>query len=127
MLRVHCAANRRDEFLLRDAQVWTPALAAHDGFISKEVFVSRDDPTLVTFIIRWESLEQWKSFPLDELQRLDARLADVQTSCECETYDCPEALRTNCGDSAARAGAATAPSVTWHGRDDHRRHAPAQD
>jgi uncharacterized protein (TIGR03792 family) len=92
LLRVHCAPNRREEFLKRDAEVWTPALACHDGFISKEVLVSRDDPTLVTFIIRWASMAQWKSFPLCELERLDAKLADVQTSIECEAYDCADEL-----------------------------------
>ncbi|MGL4649876.1 MAG: TIGR03792 family protein [Caldilineaceae bacterium] len=101
LLRVHCAPNCRDEFLRRDAEVWTPALTQHDGFISKEVWVSLEDPTLVTFVIRWESLAQWKSFPICDLEALDAKLADIQTSLECEAYTC-------CDEWAAPSPAAPA-------------------
>jgi uncharacterized protein (TIGR03792 family) len=68
MLRARCAPDRRAEWLVRDAEIWTPALAAHDGYISKEVWPSIDNPDEVVIIVRWESLAQWRSFP-DELNR----------------------------------------------------------
>jgi len=78
LLRVTCVPGKRAEWLVRDAEIWTPALAAHDGYISKEVWPSIDHPDEVVIIVRWESLAQWKSFP-DELNvALDAKMQDVQ-------------------------------------------------
>ena len=89
MLRATCVPGGREEWLVRDAEIWTPALAAHDGYISKEVWPSIDHPDEVVIIVRWESLAQWKSFP-DELNvALDAKMQDVQvaiTSEALETY-----------------------------------------
>jgi uncharacterized protein (TIGR03792 family) len=87
LLRVRTAPGCRSEFLARDADVWTPALAAHEGFVSKEVWVSHDDPNLVTLVIRWSSMAQWKSFPSDLLAELDAKMEGVQVSLSAETYD----------------------------------------
>lgn len=78
MLRAKCAPGRRAEWLARDAAIWTPALAAHDGYISKEVWPSIDHPDEVVIIVRWESLAQWKSFPDELNQALDAKMTDVQ-------------------------------------------------
>ena len=80
LLRVTCVPGKRAEWLVRDAEIWTPALAAHDGYISKEVWPSIDHPDEVVIIVRWESLAQWKSFP-DELNvALDAKMQDVQVA-----------------------------------------------
>jgi uncharacterized protein (TIGR03792 family) len=87
MLQVRCRPGRRADFVVKDAEVWTPALAAHDGYISKQVWASLDDPDLVTIIVHWESLAQWKSFP-DELNlKLDAEMQDVQISVTSEAYE----------------------------------------
>jgi uncharacterized protein (TIGR03792 family) len=87
MLRARCAPDRRAEWLVRDAEIWTPALAAHDGYISKEVWPSIDNPDEVVIIVRWESLAQWRSFP-DELNiALDAKMQDVQASITSEALE----------------------------------------
>ena len=89
MLRAKCVSGRRQEWLVRDAEVWTPALAAHDGFISKAVWPSIDNPDEVVIIVHWESLPQWKSFPKDLEAALDAKMAGLQlavTSEALETY-----------------------------------------
>ena len=78
LLRVTCKPGKRAEWLVRDAEVWTPALAAHDGYISKEVWPSIDHPDEVVIIVRWESLAQWKTFPDDLSLELDAKMQDVQ-------------------------------------------------
>jgi len=87
LLRVTCVPGKRAEWLVRDAEIWTPALAAHDGYISKEVWPSIDHPDEVVIIVRWESLAQWKSFP-DELNvALDAKMQDVQMAITSEALD----------------------------------------
>ena len=87
MLRATCTPGRRAEWLVRDAEIWTPALAAHDGYISKEVWPSIDNPDEVVIIVRWASLAQWKSFP-DELNvALDAKMQDVQVAITSEALD----------------------------------------
>ena len=87
LLRITCVPGRRDEFLARDAEVWTPALARHDGYIDKEVWVSLDDPDLVTIMVRWASLAQWKTFP-DELNaELDAKMQGVRLELAGEAYE----------------------------------------
>jgi uncharacterized protein (TIGR03792 family) len=87
LLRIQTAPGRREEFLLADAAVWTPALSRHDGFLSKQVWISHDDPDRVTLVIRWASLAQWKSFPAALLAELDARMDGLQMSLTCETYE----------------------------------------
>ena len=87
MLRATCVPGRREEWLRRDAELWTPALAAHDGYISKEVWPSIDNPDDVVIIVRWESLAQWKSFPKDLETALDAKMQDVQVDVTSEALD----------------------------------------
>lgn len=87
LLRIQTAPGRRAEFLARDAAVWTPALAAHEGFVRKETWISQDDRDRVTLVIRWASLAQWKSFPPAMIEELDAQMADLQQSLVCETYE----------------------------------------
>lgn len=87
LLRVKCVPGRRAEWLVRDAEIWTPALAAHEGFIAKEVWPSIDHPDEVVIIVRWESLAQWKSFPEELNRELDAKMADVQLEVTSEALE----------------------------------------
>lgn len=87
LLRIQCRPARRADFLVKDAEIWTPALARHSGFIAKEVWPSLDDPDQVTIIVRWASLAEWKSFPLQLCCELDVRMEDVQLSVACEAYE----------------------------------------
>jgi uncharacterized protein (TIGR03792 family) len=87
LLRIQTARGRRAEFLARDAALWTPALAAHEGFVSKETWISHDDHDRVTLVIRWVSLAHWQRFPAAIVEELDARMADLQESLVCETYE----------------------------------------
>ncbi|MFZ4848329.1 MAG: TIGR03792 family protein [Caldilinea sp.] len=87
MLRATCAPGRRAEWLARDAAIWTPALAAHDGFVLKEVWPSIDHPDEVVILVRWESLAQWKSFPDDLNRALDAQMQDVQVGISSEALE----------------------------------------
>lgn len=101
MLRVRCPHNRHAEFMARDAVVWTPALARHDGFLSKATWLSLDDPDLITLVIRWESMEKWKSFPAELCERLDGEMGDLLLPMTCETYVEEGALTLSTGDDYA--------------------------
>ncbi len=87
LLRIRCHPGRREEFLARDAEIWTPALARHEGFIAKEVWSSLEDPDLVTIVVRWASMGKWEAFPMLLCCELDERMADVQASVACEAYE----------------------------------------
>lgn len=87
VLTITCPPGRRDEFIARDAEAWTPALAKHPGFIGKEVWACLDDPCRVVLVIRWESLAQWKTFPPELEARLAAQMGDVQLSLRGEAYE----------------------------------------
>jgi uncharacterized protein (TIGR03792 family) len=90
MLRVQCPPNRRAEFLQRDAAVWTQALSRHEGFISKESWLSQDDPDKVTLVIRWRSLAHWQSFPAELGKELDKQMGDLLCPLTCEAYEVHE-------------------------------------
>jgi uncharacterized protein (TIGR03792 family) len=87
LLRIRCHPGRRAEFLIKDAAVWTPALASHEGFLGKEVWPSREDPDQVTLVIRWASMNHWQSFPVDHCAELTALMEDVQADVSCEVYE----------------------------------------
>lgn len=59
-------------WLEADAAIWTPALAAQPGYLGKETWTDRADPAALSLIIRWESLEAWKSVPRAHLDATEA-------------------------------------------------------
>lgn len=72
LLRFTIREDLRSEFLEKNATIWTPALQKHRGFIDKEIWFNRLDPTEVFVAIHWATIEDWKSFPAElgaELER----------------------------------------------------------
>ena len=67
----------REEFVQRDRTIWTTALSQYPGFLGKEVWIGADAPDEVALIIRWASLEQWKSIPVVELEAIDAEFSEA--------------------------------------------------
>lgn len=59
-----------EKYVQLDHDIWTKYLASKPGFVSKEVFINEDTPGEVHQIIIWETLESWKSIPLDELKEV---------------------------------------------------------
>ena len=86
LLRVSCPPDKRGAFIQRDAEVWTRGLMRHAGFLGKEVWTNPDDPSQVVFVIHWESMAQWQSFPQKWCDELDAQMGDLLMSFTCETY-----------------------------------------
>lgn len=71
LLKVRVAPEVQENFLLKDAEVWTQALAGYPGFLDKEIWLNPNEPTEVILIIRWASREQWKSIPLEVLEIIE--------------------------------------------------------
>jgi uncharacterized protein (TIGR03792 family) len=59
-------------YVALDAEVWTACLAAHDGFVGKEVWCAVDDPEALNLVIRWQSMAHWKAVPQPALDAADA-------------------------------------------------------
>jgi uncharacterized protein (TIGR03792 family) len=66
-LKIQVAPELREEFIQKDAIVWTPALAKWAGFLGKEVWLDRQFPDQVNLVIHWQTKEQWQAIPEDYL------------------------------------------------------------
>ena len=58
-----------DRFLEIDHDIWTKMLSQCPGFVSKEVWLSKDCPGEITQIIYWTDISLWKSIPQEELNQ----------------------------------------------------------
>ena len=56
-----------DQFIEMDHKYWTLFLKDKPGFISKEVWVNKTKPGEVSMITYWNTMEEWKSIPVEEL------------------------------------------------------------
>lgn len=65
--------EKRETFIQIDDEIWTAALRQYPGFISKEVWISPEQLGQVVFVVHWQTREQWKSIPEDELEATEAR------------------------------------------------------
>jgi uncharacterized protein (TIGR03792 family) len=77
LLKFQVDANQRENFIQKDGEIWTTALAKYPGFLGKEVWITSNNPTEVVFIIRWESLEQWKAIPQADLEAVEQKFAQA--------------------------------------------------
>jgi uncharacterized protein (TIGR03792 family) len=82
---------------LQGERVWTEALSSYPGFISKEIWMDRDEPDNIIVIIKWASYLQWKSIPEQLLSLIRADYEKVVGDkkfkiLEEKEYDCHNAL-----------------------------------
>lgn len=77
-LRFKMAPDKIPTFVQKNAELWTPALQAHRGFVDKEIWVNQRIPGEVIIAIHWESLADWKSFPDDLGAELDRQMGDPE-------------------------------------------------
>jgi uncharacterized protein (TIGR03792 family) len=71
-LRFRVPVADQARYVALDAQIWTACLAAHPGFVGKEVWCAVDDPAALNLVIRWESMGHWKAVPQVDLDAADA-------------------------------------------------------
>ncbi|WP_413166591.1 TIGR03792 family protein [Capilliphycus salinus ALCB114379] len=76
-LQLKVPREKWEAFLKRDEEVWTQGLKRYPGFIGKETWIDPQKEEIV-LVIRWETREQWKSIPLEDLEALDRQMGDLQ-------------------------------------------------
>ncbi|MCL1466729.1 TIGR03792 family protein [Argonema galeatum] len=74
-LKFKVTPERREEFIQKDAEIWTTVLTSCGGFLSKEVWIDPTELTEVIFVIRWATREQWRSVSQDLLDRTEQQFA----------------------------------------------------
>ncbi|ALF56374.1 cyanobacterial protein, TIGR03792 family [Nostoc piscinale CENA21] len=77
LLKFQVDPNLRETFIQKDAEIWTTALAKYPGFLSKEVWINPNNPSEVTFIIRWATREQWQAISEADLVAIDRKFAQA--------------------------------------------------
>jgi uncharacterized protein (TIGR03792 family) len=77
LLKFQVAPEERENYIQKDAEIWTTGLAKYPGFLGKEVWINPNDPTEVIFIIRWATQEQWKAIPLEDLQMIEDKFTQA--------------------------------------------------
>ncbi len=76
-LRFDVPSNQRAAFLAADAAIWTASLSRYPGFMGKETWLDQATGHVVT-LLRWQTLEAWKSIPQADLDAIDARLGEMR-------------------------------------------------
>ncbi|MBO3461915.1 TIGR03792 family protein [Aetokthonos hydrillicola Thurmond2011] len=77
LLKVKVPPKQREEYIQKDAEIWTTALAKYPGFLGKEVWINPDDDTEVILINRWATEEQWQAIPKLERQAIEQRFTQA--------------------------------------------------
>ncbi|MDY6783047.1 MAG: TIGR03792 family protein [Cyanobacteriota bacterium] len=89
-LKFRVEPSKREEFVRKDALVWTATLAHYPGFLGKEVWLDPHNLESTVLIIHWKTREQWKAIPQDILERTEAKMqqamGDVYEMVESREY-----------------------------------------
>ncbi len=73
LLKIKVPPAQREEYIHKDAEIWTAALANYPGFLGKQVWLNPNDPTEVILVIHWETREQWKAILQAELDAIEQK------------------------------------------------------
>lgn len=66
-----------DEFIKKDAKIWTSFLQKNPAFKSKEIWINDQTPGEIHSIITWENLEGWKSISEELCKDIDKEFKSV--------------------------------------------------
>ncbi|MBI1240636.1 TIGR03792 family protein [Umezakia ovalisporum] len=77
LLKVEVVPEERDNYIQKDAEIWTTGLAKYPGFLGKEVWINPNHPTELILIIRWGTREQWKAIPSQDLQIIEDKFTQI--------------------------------------------------
>lgn len=70
--------SERSEWLQVEEQHWSRFLERQDGFVNKQIWENSDNPGKVHAVIWWESMEQWKAIPKDELASIVNEMGEYE-------------------------------------------------
>lgn len=76
-LKFQVDAKNREKFIEKDAQIWTATLSQYSGFLGKEIWINPKNEAEIIFIIRWKTLEDWKSIPQSVLEETEKKFASA--------------------------------------------------
>ena len=79
--------DERPDWMQIDEATWSRFLERQDGFVRKQIWVDVDDPDHIHAMIEWESLEQWKAIPHDELAAVDVAMGTWMREPTCRTFE----------------------------------------
>ncbi len=79
--------DERVEWMEVEERTWSRFLERQPGFVRKQLWVDVDDDQHVHALIEWESLDQWKAIPHDELAAVDEAMGPWVRACTCRTFE----------------------------------------
>ena len=71
VLKIRLEPSLHNHYLELDTQIWTRFLETCPGFISKQTWKNPSQPDEITFVIHWETREQWKAIDREKLEQTD--------------------------------------------------------
>jgi uncharacterized protein (TIGR03792 family) len=71
LLKFHVLPEDREKFLKLDEQIWTPALAKYEAFLSKEIWLNPNLPEQIIIVVHWRSFQEWKAIPHEILEETE--------------------------------------------------------
>ena len=79
--------DERVEWMEVEERTWSRFLERQPGFVRKQLWVDVDDDQHVHALIEWESLDQWKAIPHDQLVAVDEAMGPWVRACTCRTFE----------------------------------------
>ncbi|HEY9630768.1 MAG TPA: TIGR03792 family protein [Coleofasciculaceae cyanobacterium] len=76
-LKARVDPDKREQYVQKDAEIWTRGLSKYPGFLGKEVWISPEDLSEVVMVIHWESFEKWHSIPAADLEKLEKEFSQA--------------------------------------------------
>ena len=76
-LKFQVSPQLREKFIQQETEIWIPFLSSHPGFLGKEIWINPEAAEEVIIVIRWETHQQWKAIPEDEIAATDRKFAQA--------------------------------------------------
>lgn len=76
-LQVNVAPPLREQYIQMDAELWTAFLSRYPGFLGKEIWINPNNAAELIIVIRWATLEDWKSIPAEDLQEVERQFNEA--------------------------------------------------
>lgn len=76
-LKFRVGPDFREDFIKIDEEIWTNQLKTYSGFLGKETWCNSapEKNNEIIIVIRWQSHQQWKSIPLEDLAKIEQQFA----------------------------------------------------